>query len=230
VSVVFEYAAFEKEMRAFATSARATASRPAGLDGTEGLEQAIRTLNAIATINNTDQQRWTESHWAPIRTTVSHGDFMPDSKGGEDVFARLTFLWEIQNYGRQRQGKFRQFQLAGNCSVRVYLHRERTPDKVLAMWRFEIGAHDGPGCHFHTQILGEKPVLDAGEDDADTDDLDDDEVFPHSVDIPRLPGFLITPTDALEFVLVSSSRISGANAQATLRRKFRSGGRSSKNE
>lgn len=203
MSVVFDYAAFEKEIRAFARSARATGTRPVGIEGTDGLEHAIRSLNAIATTNNTQLQRWTDSGWAPIRTTVSRGDFMPHSQGGEDVFARLTFLWEIRNYGRPRQGKYRQFQLAGNCSVRVYIHRERTPDRVLAMWRFEVGAHDGPGCHFHTQILGEKVVGEEGDPDngdAEREPAEDD-VFPHSLDVPRLPGFLITPTDALEFVL-----------------------------
>jgi len=174
-------------MRAFALSARATGSRPAGLEDTEGVEQAIRNLNAIATSNYTGLSSWTDSDWAPIRTAVSHGAFMPDSYGGRHVFARVTFLWGICNYGRQRQGKFRLFQLVGNCSVRIYIHPEDAPNKVMAMWRFEVGAHDAPGCHFHAQILG--------------DDNISDELFPHALDVPRLPSFLITPTDAVEFVL-----------------------------
>ncbi|HET9625831.1 MAG TPA: hypothetical protein VFP84_30920 [Kofleriaceae bacterium] len=187
MTVVFEYAALEKEIRSFALSARATGARPAGLSSIEGLEQAIRDLNSIASQDNQKLARWTSSEWAPIETTVSEGAFMRDSYGGRHVYARLTFVWEICNYGPRRQGRYRLFQMCGNCSVRVDLHPEGQPDTTLAMWRFEVGSHDGPGVHFHTQVLGDEALS--------------SELFPHAIDVPRLPSFLLTPTDALEFIL-----------------------------
>jgi hypothetical protein len=188
VSLVFEYAALETEMNAFAHSARATASRPQGLDGLEGIQAAIVRLKDIASVNHKERVPWTQASWAPIQTTVSEGAFMRDGNGGLHVLAKLTFIWEIRNFGRFHRAGFRRFELAGNASCRIDIVKADAPSEVLAMWRFEVASHDGPGCHFHTQVLGDDEVT-AGV------------VFPHSVDIPRLPGFLITPTDALEFVL-----------------------------
>ena len=188
MSLIFEYAALEKEMTAFAQSARATARRPVGLDGVEGLQAAVDRLKDIGSRNHKETVPWTNADWAPIETTVSPGAFMRDSYGGVHVVARLSFIWEIRNYGQFRRSGFRLFELAGNASCRIDVLRATQPHEVLAMWRFEVASADGPGCHFHTQVLGDDEVT-AGI------------VFPHSIDIPRLPGFLITPTDALEFVL-----------------------------
>ena len=53
------------------------------------------------------------------------------------------------------------------------------------MWRAEVGDAASPGCHFHVQIAGDK----------------EDPPFPKALDVPRLPGFFVTPATVVEYVL-----------------------------
>jgi hypothetical protein len=64
---------------------------------------------------------------------------------------------------------------------------ERTEQGIeqLAMWRVEVGDDASPGCHFHTQIEGER----------------NNPPYPRSLSVPRLPTLLVTPMAALEFLL-----------------------------
>jgi len=59
------------------------------------------------------------------------------------------------------------------------------PAKEIARWTIEVGDAVSPGCHFHTQIELDPP----------------DNKFPKALSVPRLPGILHTPMDALELLL-----------------------------
>lgn len=131
---------------------------------------------------------WGISESAPLWTIPSDGKY--DRKGSETVFGEVSSIWEIQPIRLRDWKKSRlaeQFALTGNAStkVRIIKGTPDVPGDELAMWRMEIGSFDSPGCHFHVQVLGR----------------DDDTLFPKSLPVPRLPGFLITPTEVFEYVL-----------------------------
>jgi hypothetical protein len=58
-------------------------------------------------------------------------------------------------------------------------------DCILLQWQFEVGAKDSPGCHFHVGLSMDR----------------DDPPAPKWLPVPRLPGLLFLPTDALDFLL-----------------------------
>lgn len=57
------------------------------------------------------------------------------------------------------------------------------------MWTFDLGDTASTGCFFHVQVL------------ADATHRQQCTYFPSTLDIPRLPGLLFTPADALDFAL-----------------------------
>jgi len=57
--------------------------------------------------------------------------------------------------------------------------------RILAQWQVEVGVADSPGWHFHVGLCGEGDAV----------------PFPHWLPVPRVPGVLILPTDALDFLL-----------------------------
>ena len=123
-------------------------------------------------------------------TKVSHGSYQADDQGEHNVFAAITSTWTIRRVRPpgKKAARAERFALTGNASTRVRLHREATadaPSRELAMWRAEVGDFQSPGCHFHVQILGES----------------EEGPFPHSLDVPRLPGLLTTPPAVVEYVL-----------------------------
>lgn len=176
--LILEYRAMEQELEAFERTA-STFLDPLGV---EGIRAAVKGLRDISAIDTRATMPWTHAEWAPIRTSVSEGKFMPGGGGGLHVFAELTFKWEIRNHGQRRKlSTFRYFELQGIASVRIDLfHSGETPEP-LGMWRFELGCPGHPGCYFHTQILSDKRLEEYSL------------LFPHALDIPRLPGFLFTP-------------------------------------
>jgi hypothetical protein len=88
---------------------------------------------------------------------------------------------------RNKKKRNRRFAICGKASTRVEIWRgERYGDRDrLAMWRMEIGGEDHPGSHFHVQVLGDS----------------EEPPFPKWLDIPRLPGFIATPAQVMEFAL-----------------------------
>jgi hypothetical protein len=125
----------------------------------------------------------------PFLTEVSRGEYQPDDQGALNVYAEITSTWTIRRIAqRKRSLRAEKFILTGNASTRVRIHREASAQAgpaQLAMWRAEVGDSKSPGCHFHVQIAG---------------DLDDPP-FPKSLDVPRLPGLLITPPAVVEYVV-----------------------------
>jgi hypothetical protein len=104
------------------------------------------------------------------------------------VFGRVSGTWEIHlpNERKKKSSQSREFILLGLASTEIGIWQNRDGDvEEIARWTIEIGDAVSPGCHFHTQIT-----------------LDDtDRMFPAALSVPRLPGLLHTPMDALEYLL-----------------------------
>jgi hypothetical protein len=136
--------------------------------------------------------RWEIDRLRPIATRAG-GDYQTDGKGGLLAQAAISFVWEIAKVERCRDA----FMIEGLCSTEVTI---RDTSKRLGgvvstpiCWTFEMGDINSPGCHFHAQINWKSALRDlAGEDDMCG--------WP-SLDVPRLPTFLLTPGDCLDFVL-----------------------------
>jgi hypothetical protein len=126
----------------------------------------------------------------PLVTRISFGSYQTDDQGAHNVFAELSCVWEIRRIPPKgkKAAKADVFELTGLAStaVRVF-KREADGAKgpLEALWRMEIGDSESPGCHFHVQVMGET----------------DDRPFRKSIDVPRLPGVLVTPPSVIEFVL-----------------------------
>jgi hypothetical protein len=122
-----------------------------------------------------------------VRTTVGRGYEPGRRAGGYNVAGELSFTWTVQpivaNAARDRK-----FKLIGNASTKLRILEVRVgqPDKLLAQWQVEIGTQTSPGCLFHVAVNHTDPPP---------------ALFRSSLPVPRLPSMLITPTDALDFLL-----------------------------
>lgn len=139
---------------------------------------------------------WEIHEDVPIQTRASAGEYEPDSKGGHHVYASIDGKWEIKTVDpgkRSREPK--EFDLLGGASIRVRLRETRKigvphaprskNDRLLGLWRMELGDASSPGCHFHIQVLGQRSRG----------------PFPSSLPVPRLPSLFVTPAAAIEYVL-----------------------------
>ena len=149
----------------------------------------IALLESIRAARPADPKTWSITAERPLRTVDSIGEYERGGRRGvHTIFGELSFVWEIfcpQEQGpRSRQQ--RTFVLSGLSSTKIRVI-ERTDQGIqqLAMWRVEVGDSAAPGCHFHTQIEGER----------------NDPPFPHSLSVPRLPTIVVTPMAAVEFLL-----------------------------
>lgn len=157
------------------------------------IPQFQQNLSNIRSSKMSGSQRWEILESNPIRTVVSEGKFEKGNRKGASVYGEVSTLWEIAPSKQQ-------FVLEGNASTKLrvfeYLGEGQPGDagagQEIACWRFEVGVRSSPGCHFHTQVLGEKEEV-VGEARGD--------MFPHRLSIPRLPSLLITPMDGLDFLL-----------------------------
>lgn len=151
--------------------------------------------NLIADLENIRVARlraprsWSIPPERPLRTVDSPGEYeQRGRRGSHTIFGELTFIWDI-SCPQERSPRSRpqnSFVLSGVSSTRIcILERTAEGHRELARWRFEVGDDASPGCHFHTQIEGERA----------------DPPYPRSLSVPRLPTVLITPMAALEFLL-----------------------------
>jgi hypothetical protein len=149
----------------------------------------VALLESIRAARPADPKTWSITAERPLQTIDSVGEYERGGRRGvHTIFGELTFVWEIfcpQEPGPRSRPQ-RTFVLSGLSSTRVRVI-ERTEQGVeqLAMWRVEVGNNSSPGCHFHTQIEGER----------------NDPPYPRSLPVPRLPTLLVTPMAALEFLL-----------------------------
>ena len=132
--------------------------------------------------NGTHQWRIPENR--PIETDWNEGQSELDGNG-PNLRGRLSCTWaiRIENY-RGKKADRRVFVLDGLASITVRI-MQRTPDGEegeASRWHFDVANATAPGCHFHAQVSG----VQAGGAD---------------LSIPRLPSLVVTPMDALEFML-----------------------------
>jgi hypothetical protein len=151
----------------------------------------LQQLRSFASSHAKSTFTWSIPIDKPIWTIRSDGQYEPDDQGELSVLGMLSCIWDLRIPKQLRTKKKGTgspvFELIGRASTRLTILEFR-PDAnhvELARWRFEMGDSDSPGCHFHVQVLGEE----------------NDECFPKSMSVPRLPGLLLTPMDALEFLL-----------------------------
>jgi hypothetical protein len=134
-------------------------------------------------------KRWAAAAAQPLRTVDSAGEYEHGQRqGAHTVFGEITFVWQVfcplepGPRGRAQN----KFTLSGLSSTKVQiLERMNGGQRELATWRFEVGDDAHPGCHFHTQIEGDRA----------------EPPYPRSLPVPRLPTVLVTPMAALEFLL-----------------------------
>lgn len=151
------------------------------------LAQFKAALETFQASRRVESWRWAIGRDAPIRTIVSAGEYEPNGRGGHQLQAELSAVWELQLVAdrRGRRNAPRRFALVGLASTRVALVEVSVEPSEFGTWRMEIGTADHPGCHFHTQVLGEVA----------------EPPFPASLPVPRFPALVPTPMMVLEFVL-----------------------------
>lgn len=151
------------------------------------LQQVAADLDGIA--RGTGPRRWAIPLDSPIQTRLSKGEYQRGG-GQHSVFGAFTFVWEIEP--SRTQGDTRPADevtlvgLASSC-LRIIEGDPVRPgtQTELAMWRMEVGDANSPGTHFHVQVLGHGELP----------------PFPSSLDVPRLPGMLVSPFACLEFLV-----------------------------
>jgi hypothetical protein len=129
---------------------------------------------------------WAISEEKPIRT-IKTLDY--DRKAGFSVHGELSCIWEI-NPKTEAKGKVKGKRanqimcLNGLASTKIKIIRDDQDcrPRTIAQWQFEVGDHQSPGCHFHVGIghFGSESAV---------------------LPVPRLPSILLTPIDALDFLL-----------------------------
>jgi len=156
--------------------------------GSNALKAWLTALQNLRTARQGVTHRWEIPTAMPIRTISNSNEGHPQRDGC--LVGMLSTLWEITipaGCPKISGGRSTVFHLAGIACTRVSLWRINADcsETEVARWSFEIGGDDSPGCHFHVQVKG-----DVG-----------DRLFPPTLSIPRLPGMLVTPIDALDFLL-----------------------------
>lgn len=143
-------------------------------------------LTGLINFRHSRQQgswRWVIPEDDAIRTECTDEYEPADRRGGFKVYGELSCVWEIGLKGRGKSAG-QVICLNGIASTKVKILR-RDADQTtrqIAQWQFEVGDRQSPGCHFHIGIghFGEAAT---------------------SLPVPRLPSLLLTPIDALDFLL-----------------------------
>jgi hypothetical protein len=153
------------------------------------LRTVERDLEDIARRNGDRCYDWGIREYSPLRTKSSAGQYMPDDEGSLEVYGEITFVWQLQPIRPSAKRPAANVRLDGKASTLVRL-LEGAPNsgdtsEELAVWRMEVADDRAPGAYFHVQILGREK----------------DKVFPHALDVPRLPNALVSPFACAEFVL-----------------------------
>jgi len=131
--------------------------------------------------------RWAISEEKPIRTLKTIEYEPGDRRGGFSVHGELCCVWDIELKAEAKSKAKRGGQvvsLYGIASTKIKIIRSELDAGALpiAQWQFEVGDGRSPGCHFH---IGIKHFGTEGS------------VLP----VPRLPSILLTPIDAMDFLL-----------------------------
>ncbi|RYG60020.1 hypothetical protein EON80_25100 [bacterium] len=179
--LVFKFADFLEEIRAM----RDLAPSFLTAEGLHVLRDFHGEVNSFAGAKNVRRGWIVIPQDRPVRTRSSKG-YKPQQEGGMNLFATLSGSWEISKFDATDKKRTGMFRTIGLASWVVTLRLEKDPTVVVARWNFDLGLKGAPGCFFHAQFEPTK-ILSNGE----SSDLD----------VPRLFSLLVTPMDALAFVL-----------------------------
>jgi hypothetical protein len=147
----------------------------------------VADLTSVGNQPSTKALTWQISGDRPLRTKKTEG-FEPNRrKVKQPVWGELTFTWQINRDSTdKKKPESRLLCLNGLASTRVKIFTDEAAGKALiAQWQVEVGSIDSPGWHFHVGLCSEN---DGGH-------------FPKWLSVPRVPGLLVAPTDALDFLL-----------------------------
>jgi hypothetical protein len=152
---------------------------------TDVLEEAKGALQHLQRSSNTGFVDWSIPGNRPLRTRWSEGESQPGKKKEPKLRAEFSFIWQIRVLNEKPWFNRKHFLLDGKASTVVTVFESKNDQEhVTARWAAEVGDHQSPGTHFHFQVKG-----------------DDSPFFPKSLDIPRLPAFLMSPFLAMELAL-----------------------------
>lgn len=177
----FDFTDFIDELEAIQSLAK-TQFLDASTDWVFG--QLSTQLKQLQAHKSHSAHRWEVSHNSPLRTIATNRYEPGGRRGGSYVIGEISWCWQIKNCFTAK-GKVKEFEICGNASVRLRVCGTEKGSPEIAMWRIESGSADSPGCHFHTQVLGDS----------------DSPPFPKSLPVPRLPTLFVTPMSAIEFFL-----------------------------
>lgn len=150
------------------------------------LREAAQALQRAANSPNPTFWEVKSESFGRIETAVSIGECELGQNVAWTLKGALSFEWEIQRttpsakHGRFKilnaTNKLRILSCAADGTVESDEHDER------ASWRFEIGDPKHPGTRFHSQV--DWPLFEG-----------------RRLEVPRLPSIILTPAEALDFLL-----------------------------
>lgn len=147
------------------------------IDEARGILESIQTKGSTTKIT-----RWSIPAERPLCTVWSEGDSKPDKKSAHHVRGEFSFVWHIRPLDEKPFTGRSHFLLDGLASTVVSVVNKR--NECIAQWTVDVGDHQSPGTHFHSQVkrFGSAP-------------------FPESLDIPRLPALPMSPFLVFEFAI-----------------------------
>jgi hypothetical protein len=156
--------------------------------GSKGvLPQFGKNLEGYRNANTKDAFDWEIAESNPLSTIGTRG-YEPGGGGTRYLIGEITAKWRIRREPSAKKSMpAKYFAVVGLASTRIRLRcvgLDGEPSEQIAMWRMEVGDVKGPGCFFHSQILGESAEF----------------PFPNSLPVPRLPIIMMTPAAVAEFV------------------------------
>jgi len=174
----FRFADLQREL----TNLQILASEFIAPASRQRLSDWARALDDFRRSERTQPWEWRTAF--PIET-ISAKEYEGRGRGCTfGVHGEMMAVWNIQLRERRNSKHFR---LLGKAStiLRIIEDEAGEPPNLLAQWQIEIGDSQSPGCHFHVGV----------------GQYDEAPLFPKGLSVPRLPGLLVTPTDALDFLL-----------------------------
>ncbi len=170
----FSYSKTTQEIQGMFNLARHFLAR----DAPERIEEWKRQLTTFQASSNRTSLEWHIPQSEALRTKPSEGNYEGSSGKGLSVVGLLSGVWEIHRLPKSDKQARSHFLLDGKASVSLRLETTDTVPASIAAWNCDIGDKASPGCHFHIQCEN-----------------------PKNLPVPRYPTLLVTPMDALEFLL-----------------------------
>lgn len=171
-------------------------------ESTSVLMQCSTDLTNIRDSTSSKTQYWGIRQSWPVITIDSKGEYRASAKGKRrSVYAVFSFRWGIKN--SSGNGRKRTFYLVDEATTSMQVFDKETSNMV-ALWQMEVGDAKSPGCHFHasmTERCDRSEIDNPGEEPTERDDSENEKLFPGWLKVPRLPSLIVTPFDALEFLL-----------------------------